>query len=245
MDFDAVFRKHRIVAFLCSGGKDSVAALYHMKSYWDKMVVCWVNTGNLCPKVEAYMQSLSQEVPNFIASYGDVKEWQKENGWPTPVVPIEYTKYGQAVGGEKHITLCSTYECCQANIHVPAANLVKAINATAVFTGARRADDLKDPRPNGTWVNGAQWFEAIGEWSDEQVYDYLREIGITDPRFFGDDTSIDCLSCTGYPKYADQAAYIKQHHPEAHKQVQERYNLIKAAIVDSVTTLDTAIEVTQ
>lgn len=243
MNFDEAFSKHQRVAFLCSGGKDSIAALYYMKDYWDKMVVCWVNTGDLCPHVESYMQKISQEVPNFVASYGDVRKWHEDNGWPSPIVPVDYTSYGQAVSGKKPTKICGTYECCQANIHKPVADLVKSVGATAVFTGARDADELRDPRPSGAWANGSQWFQAIGDWSDEEVFDYLRSIGITDPRFFGDDTSIDCLSCTGYPKYIGRAEYIKQHHPQEHQEVQRRYNLIKAVIISSVTPLDAAIEV--
>lgn len=241
MDLEWVFSHHKRILFLFSGGKDSTAALYHLKPYWDKMIVGWIDTGDLCEEIREFILGVGKEVPNFVSITSDSRKWREENGWPSPVVPIDYTGLGQMVNGDKPISICAYLDCCKANIWDQIKPLVAHTKATAVLTGQKEADSAKDPRKNGTWIDGAQYFYPINDWSDDQVREYLVEIGITDPRFFTDDTSIDCKTCTGYPQYTARSAYIKTHHPEAHKEVQRRWRLIKQALQPSVAGLDAAL----
>lgn len=241
MDLDQVFSHHKKILFLFSGGKDSTAALYHMKPYWDRMVVGWIDTGDLCEEIREFILNIGKEVPNFVSITSNSIKWREENGWPSPVVPIDYTGLGQVVNGDKPIKICAYLDCCKANIWDQIPPLVQHVNATAVLTGQKQSDHAKDPRENGTWIDGAQYFYPINSWSDDEVREYLVELGITDPRFFTDDTSIDCKTCTGYPEYTDRSNYIKVHHPDAHNEVQRRWRLIKQAVDTSVASLDAAL----
>jgi 3'-phosphoadenosine 5'-phosphosulfate sulfotransferase (PAPS reductase)/FAD synthetase len=230
MEIDQVLKKHKRVLFLFSGGKDSTAALYHLKPYWDRLVVGWINTGDLCPEIVEFIQGISKQVPNFVTVHSDSQKWREENGWPSPVLPVDYCGLGQYVNGPKPIKISAYLDCCKANIWDQIKPLVEHTKATAVLTGQKDCDHAKDPRENGVWIGGAQYFYPIHDWSEDDVRNYLKEIGITDPRFYTDDTSIDCRTCTGYPQYKARTAYIKEHHPEHYTEVKRRWNLIKAAV---------------
>jgi 3'-phosphoadenosine 5'-phosphosulfate sulfotransferase (PAPS reductase)/FAD synthetase len=241
MSVEKIFRHHERILLLCSGGKDAVALLYHLENYWDRLVVGWINTGDLCPEIEEFMLGISQKVPNFMVTYSDSRAWRAENGWPSPLVPADYTLLGRAVTGEKNIRVVSNYECCKANVWSPIQTLVEATGATAVLTGQRKEDTSCDPRPSGTWIDGVQYFYPIDDWTLADVQTCLKEQGIQDPRFFGDDTSIDCMTCTGFPQYTERTAYIKKHHPDKHKEVLLRWAHIKEANSRASVAIDTAL----
>lgn len=230
MDIDNIFASHERVLFLFSGGKDSTAAIYHLKPYWDRMIVGWINTGDLCPEIIDFIEGVAKEVPNFVSVQSDSRAWREENGWPSPVVPIDHTGLGQYVNGPQEFKVSAYLDCCKANIWDQIQVLVDHTSATAVLTGQKDCDHAKDPRKNGVWIQGAQYFYPIHDWSEQDVRDYLKDIGITDPRFYTDDTSIDCRTCTGYPQYKARTAYIKEHHPEHYAEVRRRWDLIKAAV---------------
>jgi len=241
MNVDNIFQRHERVLLLFSGGKDATALLYHLKDYWDRLIVGWVNTGDLCPEVEEYVLSVSREVPNFIATYSDSRQWRSVHGWPSAILPADHTVLGRAVTGEKSTKISSAYDCCKANVWEPVKNLLETTGATAVLTGQRKEDTSCDPRPSGTWIDGVQYFYPIDDWTLAEVHSALKEQGIDDPRFFGDDTSIDCVTCTGFPQYTERTAYIKQHHPDKHKEVLLRWADIKEANSRASTALDMAL----
>jgi phosphoadenosine phosphosulfate reductase len=229
MEFDKIFKMHKRIVFMCSGGKDSIAALYYLKHYWDQMVVGWVNTGDLAPEVEQFMQDLSKKIPNFVAVYSDSNKWREENGWPSPIVPIDKTALGELLSEKKEFKVTAYTDCCRANIWVPLKQLADHVGATAVLTGQRKEDDVKAPTKNGEWKEGLQMFYPIDDWSTDDVMEYLDLLGIRGARFSAGDTSIDCLTCTGYPKYTDRTAYIKKHHPKSYKEAARRWELIATA----------------
>jgi len=234
MNIKDVLDQHENVLFLFSGGKDSVAAFYHLQEYWDSLIVGWINTGDLCPEIESFVRATAKKASRFFTVYSDSRKWQEENGWPYPVVPVDYTTVGQQVSGKTDITISPYLSCCKANIWDQIPVLIEITRSTAVLTGQRKQDDSKDPRPSGTWIKGAQYFYPIEDWTDQEVRDYLRnKVGLTDPRFYTDDSSIDCRHCTGYPKYKSRTEYLKKHHPQAQQEVDRRWGLIRQAVEDS------------
>tara|TARA_A100000164_G_C21914171_1_gene777319 strand:+ start:1261 stop:1995 length:735 start_codon:yes stop_codon:yes gene_type:complete len=241
MDVAKIFDAHERIILMCSGGKDSVAALYYLEDYWDKLIVGWVNTGDLVPEVESFMQEISRTVPNFIAMYSDSIKWRNENGWPSRVVPVGNTLLEKHIGGTGSFNVTAYHNCCKANIWVPLKQLVDKTKATAVLMGQRQEDDLKNPLKNGQWSEGFQIFYPINDWSTEDVLEYLKQKRISHDRFSAGDTSIDCVTCTGYPQYTDRTAYIKKHHPVAYKEVLRRWNLIAAANLQEQTVLQSAL----
>jgi 3'-phosphoadenosine 5'-phosphosulfate sulfotransferase (PAPS reductase)/FAD synthetase len=231
MQIQDVLDSHEKILFLLNGGKDSVAAFYHLEEHWDRLDVGWIHTNDFCPEIEEFVRSTAIKAKSFTTVYSDSKKWQIENGWPYPVVPMDYTPLGQKVNGKTPITISSYLDCCKANIWDMIPVLIQEIGATAVLTGQRKQDHSKDPRPSGAWIKGAQYFYPIDDWTDDQVRAYLKDhVGLTDPRFYTDDTSIDCRNCTGYPQYKTRTEYIKTHHPEQHAEVDRRWSLIKDAV---------------
>ena len=233
-----IFKKHKKVLFLCSSGKDSVATYHYLKPYHNKLTVGWINTGDLAPEVEKYMMDLAAKTPNFIVAKSNSKKWIEKNGYPSVLIPTHNTVLGQHVYGKQPNTIASSARCCQANIWAPIRNLVAHTKATAVLTGQKECDSAKDPRPNGTWIEGAQFFYPINDWTDDDVRSWLKKCGETDPRFDLEDSSVDCLHCTGYPHYTQRAQYIKDNHPVVFKEVQRRMRIISKESNDYLDSIN-------
>lgn len=234
MDVDKIFKMHERIVFMCSGGKDSVAALYYLQHYWDKLVVGWVNTGDIAPEVEQFMQDLSKKIPNFVAVYSDSNKWREENGWPSPLVPMDKTSIGELLTEKQEFKVTAFSDCCRENVWVPMRQLADHIGATAVITGQRIEDPIKGNTKHGEWKEGLQMFYPINDWSTDEVLEYLDLLSIRHERFSAGDTSIDCLTCTGYPDTYPKT-YIKKHHPKAFEEAARRWDLIATACADQHT----------
>jgi len=238
MNTKDILDSHENVLFLLSGGKDSVAAFYYLQEYWDRLTVGWINTGDLCPEIETFIQSIGQNAKSFVTVYSDSQKWQEKYGWAYPIVPVDYSQLGQQVNGKKPIKIAPNLLCCKTNVWDMVPVLIKETKSTAVLTGQRKQDSSKDPRPSGTWIEGAQYFYPIDDWTDNEVREYLKDhVGITDPRFYTDDTSIDCRHCTGYPQYKARTAYIRKHHPTQQQEVDRRWALIKEALHEATNEI--------
>ena len=69
MNIKDVLDQHENVLFLFSGGKDSVAAFYHLQEYWDSLIVGWINTGDLCPEIESFVRATAKKASRFFTVY--------------------------------------------------------------------------------------------------------------------------------------------------------------------------------
>ena len=220
-------------------------AVYHLiKPYLDKITVAWVDTGNNAPELQTYMSELSKRVPRFVRYKSNQPKWVEQNGMPSDVVPVDNTPIGRMCTGDKEVKIVDYFTCCNANIWEPFRAVISKLGATAVITGQRSVDGHTIPYKSGQQHElGYHYYFPIDDWTDEQVVQYLREQGETDPRFDIHHSSIDCLTCTAFCKASPQRMqYLKANHPDHYNELVRRLKLIRGAVDQYLTGMDAVID---
>jgi 3'-phosphoadenosine 5'-phosphosulfate sulfotransferase (PAPS reductase)/FAD synthetase len=232
------FNRHEKIALMFSGGKDSIACLHLLEKYLDKILVVWVNKGANFPEIEAYMEKVRSEVPNFLEIKTNQPESIKANGYPVDVVPVNYTGLGQSVTSHKDLKLRSYFECCAENFWIPCDAEMRRIGVTGIIRGQRNEEGHTAPIKSGHIENGIEYYLPIETWSKQEVIDYLRSKYVfIDERLSMEHSSLDCWNCTAYmADSADRFKYIQKHHPSKYESIVE---IVKK--IDNVLTAESSI----
>ena len=232
-----LFSRHERVALMFSGGKDSLACLYYCQEYLDKLTVVWVNTGANFPEIEEATAELCARVPNFLEVCSNQPSAIERNGYPTDVLPVQYTTLGQLHTCSKNILLRSYTDCCNENVWQPAAKAILEYGFTAVIRGQRMDEEHKAPIRSGFVENGIEYVFPIEDWGKQQVLEYLEANGVnTDNRLQIEHSSLDCWNCTAYCKHSrERMAYIKTNHPEKHREVVALLKQIDNAVTEQMS----------
>jgi 3'-phosphoadenosine 5'-phosphosulfate sulfotransferase (PAPS reductase)/FAD synthetase len=229
--------RHKKVALMFSGGKDSIACLELFKPYLDKIAVIWVNTGSNLPEVEECVTKVALEVPNFVEIPTN-QAWSVEvNGYPADVVPVNFTKLGQCFTNTKDIVLRSYLECCNENIWSPAYARVQELGVTGVIRGQRSDEGHKAPLNSGEVVDGIEYFFPLQDWSNEDVNNYLVKQGVemTERLMMRSHTSLDCWNCTAFTENSvERMEYMKKYHPVKHQSVVKLLQRIDNAVMSEL-----------
>jgi len=198
-----------------SGGKDSLAVLMLCQKVWDEICVVWVNTGAAYSDVVDYMDMWERRLPHFFVVESNQPEQIRENGWPVDVVPVNRTRYAANFMGCKGCRFQSYLDCCKENIWLPMHDASMRIlndgvaEEKFILRGQRDADTRKAPARSGDVVDGVTYLFPIQDWTDEQVWQYLKDVKAPIPPYYaeGEKTSRDCWDCTAYVK--DNGARIQ------------------------------------
>lgn len=209
----------RVLQF--SGGKDSLACLYLLKSRWDEITVVWVNTGAAFPETIAQMAEVRSMVPNFV----EIRSEQsiEREGYPVDVLPIASTGLGQQFEGTQGRKFQSRYACCGAALWAPTQFAMKQLGASVIIRGQKKADARKSNIASGTVIEGVRYEFPLEDWTDQNVIDYLASRGVAlPPNYDYMKTGLDCWNCTAYlNENVGKFDYMRQHHPEKHAIVQD------------------------
>lgn len=229
--------RHKKVALFFSGGKDSIACYELFKPYLDRIVIIWVNTGSNFPEVEECVTKIALEVPNFVEIPTN-QAWSVEvNGYPSDVVPVNFTKLGQDVTNHKNIMLRSYLECCNENLWSPAYAKVKELGITGVIRGQRADEGHRAPIKSGYVADGIEYFFPLQDWSNEDVNEYLIKQGVemTDRLMMKSHTSLDCWNCTAFTENSvERMEYMKKYHPNKHQSVVKLLQRIDNAVMSEM-----------
>lgn len=239
MKIQDFFSKHKKVALMFSGGKDSIVCLELIKNYLDKTYVVWVNTQANFPEITSLMDYVRKQVPNFIEVTSNQPEAIKTNGYPTDVTPINYTVIGQLCTEEKPIKLRSYFDCCGENIWVPAQKAVQSLGVTGVIRGQRNDEEHRGPIKSGYVENGVEYFLPIESWTSKDVINFLQENNIdVGDRLNMSHSSLDCWDCTAFcNNSAERMNYIKKNHPDKHMHILEKLKQINHAVSSEMVGL--------
>jgi phosphoadenosine phosphosulfate reductase len=188
------------IALHFSGGKDSLACLHLYKDFWDKMYVIWVNTGAVYPEMQAYMDGWKKKLPHFVEVESDQPRNIEENGWPVDVLPVNNTALGLLVTGKAGPMLQPYLSCCATNIWLPLHEATKKLGVKKVIKGQRLEDGRKSTTRHGSIIDGIELVMPIENWTTEQVFRYLAQVGAELPPGYadGEKTGRDCWDCTAY-----------------------------------------------
>lgn len=239
------FDRHDKVALMFSGGRDSIACLHLVEDYLDKTVLIWVNTGAAFPEIKEFMDGVRNLVPRFLEVQSDQPASIAANGYPTDVVPVSYTAYGQACTTEKPIKLRSYMECCAENFWIPADKAARDLGVTAIIRGQRRSESHRSPFKSGNTFDGVEYYFPIQHWDDGDVTEYLKRKGVhLDERLSMSHSSLDCWNCTAYCSDSkDRMKYIKKHHPEKFAEVIKLLGRIDSAVTSEMSGIKYMLEV--
>lgn len=233
----AVLDRHEKIALSFSGGKDSLAVVYLLRAHLHRVCIYHMDTGDLLPETMAVVEHVKAFAPNFVHIKGDVWSWIEQHGLPADLVPHSSHQVGQLMGEPIRAPLVARYDCCVTNLMRPTYERMLGDGNTLVIRGTKREDMRRLPVANAEIDNGIEYFYPIQEWSTDEVFAYLREVGAPISRIYTHvANSPECARCTAW--WGERRAeYLKQYHPQLYQDYRARLNLVAQEIVRSVENL--------
>jgi len=208
------------VAFQFSGGRDSTAALYLMRDHWPEMRVYHLDTGDQFPE----LREVVAQVESDLAAAGvllerivtDVHALREQHGYPSDLIPVDNTEFGQMVSG-RPIRIQGRYDCCAQALMHPMHERMKADGITLLVRGQRDDEYADAPLRSGQSADGFEVFYPIEEWDAYAVTAYLEAHGLPVAPFYerGVRRAPECMGCTAWWDEG-RVSYMRDHHPKEH-----------------------------
>jgi phosphoadenosine phosphosulfate reductase len=230
MDYEEIFARHERIALQFSGGKDSLAVLYLLRPYLDKLTVYFCNSGDAFPETLELIEGVKQFIPHFVEVQGRQPEVLSQMGWPSDLVTCGSTSFGRMMGHEDP-ALIDRYTCCFYSLMQPMYVRMKQDGITLVIRGQKNDDDKKPPLRSGETLNGFEFLYPIEHWNSDDIFAFLKKEGSPIPRYYADGmtSAPDCMNCTAWLEHS-LVAYTKRYHPQQHPILLRRLNIIKKAV---------------
>lgn len=237
----SAFQRHQRIGFQFSGGRDSTAALFELREFWDRMDVYHLDTGDQFPELRAVVDAVEKLLPKrIIRINGDVAAVREQHGLASDVVPVDNTVMGRMVSG-RTVKIISRYECCARALMNPMHQRMLDDGITLLVRGQRDDEYDAPPRRSGDVEGGMEVLYPIQSWSAAQVQDYLvrNELPVAPFYAAGVKRAPECMGCTAWWDEG-RAAYMRRYHPEAHSAYAARMQTIRIEIDRQYATLDDA-----
>lgn len=224
-----------------SGGKDSLACLYLLEPYWDRLSVIWCDAGDAPPEKYELIESIRPKVKAVHIVRGN--SFNDPNGFPADMVPLRSTPLGMMIEPEgQQLKVQSRYECCGTNFWQPMMSAVKELGFDLLIRGQRDDEKLRGPAQNGAVDpnSGAIVWLPIQTWSDTDVKAYLVSKGVELPRFYEFmESAVDCMHCTAYlDNQRGKEKYLKKYYPTIYTEFTRRVGLVAQTLkpdIDEMT----------
>ena len=221
--------RHKKISLSFSGGKDSLACVYLLRSHLDRITLYHLDTGDLLPEMREIVDHVAGFAPNLIRIQGDIDGWIKRNGLPTDLLPHSAHIIGQTMG-EHTAHVVPRYMCCYENLMRPLFERICADGNTLLIRGTKAIDMKRLPLRSGDVEGGLEIFLPLEDWSHEDVFTYLRSVGAPISRIYDHVTnSPECARCSAWWG-EDRAAYLKKHYPEVWRDYAARLRIVAAEI---------------
>jgi phosphoadenosine phosphosulfate reductase len=229
---------HKNIGLQFSGGKDSLACVHLLRPHWEKLTLYHVDTGDLLPEVMEIVDQVESMVPRFIRIETNSNQWRETVAYPSDLVPTSSSILGVKIGMSDR-RIIDRFECCAMNIMVPMHERALADNCTLVIRGTKRADMKRLPAENGPTGLGYDLWLPLLEWSHEDVFNYLREVGAPICRTY--EHRVNAPECATCPAWWSEgrAEYLKKYHPDLSAEYQRKLAIVEAEIMPFVSLLRT------
>lgn len=226
---ESAFARHDRIGFQFSGGRDSTAALYLLRPYWDRMTVYHLDTGDQFPETRAVVEAVERDV-QVVRVVSNVRADREQHGIPSDLVPVDNGFFGRKVSGQK-LKVQSRYDCCYRSLMKPMHDRMLEDGITLLVRGQRDNDYSSQPMRSGDVQNGQEVLYPIQEWDAEMVMQYITDNNLPVAPFYerGMSHGSDCMGCTAW--WDDgHGEYLRKHHPEHHVIYLKGIDEISAAI---------------
>lgn len=235
---NSIIDRHDKIALQFSGGRDSIACLYLLRPWLDKIAVYWLNTGSAYPETIAIMDHARALCPTFIEIDGNQPGVIEQYGLPSDIVPASRTPIGLVGSGSDAQAIQDRYSCCARTRMLPLHHRMMDDGVTLIIRGQKDADHMKGPLRSGTIEQGIEYLYPIEEWSAEQVDNYLARQDAPVPRFYEMmDSMPDCMTCSAWWENG-AAQYLKRYHYPQYKEVQLRLDVINEAVGEHIVNFN-------
>lgn len=228
---ESAFARHRRIGFQFSGGRDSTAALYLLRPFWDRMTVYHLDTGDQFPETRAVVEAVERDLGRPLTRItGDVEAVRAEHGLASDLVPVDNTPFGRRVSG-KPVKIISRYECCYLSLMAPMQARMVADGITLVVRGQRDDEYAVPPLRTGETDSGMEALYPIQSWTGDEVSAFLVAEGLPLAPYYerGARRAPECMGCTAWWDEG-RAAYLRDWHPVAFTQYQQRMAIVKHEI---------------
>jgi phosphoadenosine phosphosulfate reductase len=217
--FEKSDRPHRLrgrrAALQFSGGKDSLACLYLLRPFLKDITVYHLNTGDAIPETTAVVDAVRGWIPNFVEVKSDVVAWRTEHGMPSDLVPAHSHTIGRMYGMSE-TRISNRFDCCLNNLMLPLHRQVKADGIDLLIRGTKLADTGAIPAEG--WHDGVEIWLPVRDFTHEDVFGLLRDVGAPVSPVYEFATSISAPECLGCTAWWDdrKGEYLKARHPDVH-----------------------------
>jgi phosphoadenosine phosphosulfate reductase len=221
--------RHGHAALQFSGGKDSLALVHLLRPHWDRLTLYHVDAGDLLPEVREVVDGVARLVPDFRRIETDAKAWTASAGLPSDLVPTTCTPTGLAIGASGQ-AIVDRFSCCAANLMAPMHERMIEDGVSLVIRGTKRADLGRLPHEGGDTGAGYELWLPLLEWSHDDVFAYLREVGAPICRVY--EHKVNAPECATCPAWWSEgrAVYLKKHHPDLFATYRARLAVVAAEV---------------
>lgn len=232
--------QHDRIALQLSGGRDSIACLYLMRPYWDRLTVYWCDTGAAYPETVQTMAKIREMVPHFAVIDGQQPAVIEQYGIPTDILPASSTPMGINGSGTGEL-MQDRYSCCLRSIMLPLHARMVQDGITLIIRGQKNADRLKSIVRSGEAHDGIEYLFPIEDWDARKVMAYLREQDAPIPRFYEMlNAAPDCMTCSAWWEEG-VAKYQKRYHHAQYLENQSKLARINQAVSDHIAAFNQEI----
>lgn len=178
------------------------------------------------------MDNIRKLVPHFWEVKTDAISFADEFGLPSDLVPVMNTRFGATTKPIDGALIQPWVTCCSHNLWAPMDRATKELGATEIIRGQRGDDYQKAPIQDGDVIDGITYRFPLQDWSEEDVFDYLKSEGVEIPSYYEwSDTSLDCWHCTAFlGERRRELQNMKTVHPELWAEVKPRIDQIREVV---------------
>jgi len=211
---ESAFARHERIGFQFSGGRDSTAALYLLRPYWDRMAIYHLDTGDQFPETIEVVRQVEVELGRpLLRILSDVEAVRRDHGLASDLVPVDNSEAGRLVSGRSQ-KIIGRYECCYRTLMAPMHRRIQQDGISLLIRGQRDDEYAKPPKRSGDVQDGLELLYPIQSWNGDQVQSYLVDNAIPLAPYYarGARRAPECMGCTAWWDEG-RATYLKQYHP--------------------------------
>lgn len=247
--------KHGAGVVQFSGGKDSLAVLHMLQPVADKVTVIFGDPGDTYPHVFELVHEICDEwgfTLQVVRPDVQVLDYVQAKGLPVDVLPIWASAQGAQFVSEDRkpkVLMQSGLECCAAMLWEPIHRYVQASGTRLVFRGSK-GTDKHVTAPDGCIFDGVEYVSPLWEWTDDDVFAYLHNEGVTLPLQYqhGCNHSLDCMECTAWGDTRaerQRVRFTKEFYPIEFKRWQNKMLAVKHETIRQLEAIEPFINIAE